>query len=294
MALWDREERKHTENKVLPLKDIVFDENIYPRQSSWWQTSYKYAEEMKAGARFPPITVGFVNGRYVLVDGKHRNDALLMNKETHTSVVVLYGYTLDELYIEAVKLNRAHGVGLTSFDKVKIIKRLEDMKYSLGDIATIVQIPLGSIEKFVAQRITLNPLGQVTVLKSPLKFMAGGTITMTDEEQDTLSVRSEISLVNQMTQIFSNPKMLRVDITFVDAIEKLYQLIQDFLKEQKILNGAGNTIEEVPKEKIYKKRGRPKKIKTESETSEPKKKGRPKGSKNKLKELDVSNVKEQA
>ena len=56
MAMWDR---KRTETKIIPIKDIFFDETIYPRQSTWWATSYKYSEEMKAGAKFPPIIVGF-------------------------------------------------------------------------------------------------------------------------------------------------------------------------------------------------------------------------------------------
>jgi len=186
-----------------------------------------------------------------------------MNKETHTSVLVLYGYTSNELYIEAIKLNRAHGVGLTSFDKVKIVKKLEDMRYELKDIAMIVQIPIETIRNFVAQRITLNPMGQEQVLKSPLKFLAGGTITMTDEEQDTLSVGSELTLVNQMTQIFSNPKMLRVDSVFLEAIEKIYVLIQEFLIVQKVLNKEGYPIEEeLPiKKKEKGKRGRPKSTK---------------------------------
>ena len=248
MPIW---ERKHTENKVLPLSSITFDESIYPRQSTWWQTSYKYSEEMKAGAKFPPITVGFIDGKYLLVDGKHRLDAYKMNNEAHISVLVLYGYTLNELYIEAIKLNRAHGVGLTSFDKVKIVKRLEDMKYELKDIAMIVQIPFETISNFVAQRITLNPMGIQQALKSPLKFMAGGTITMTDEEQDTLSVGSELSLIKQMMQIFSNPKMLRIDGVFINALEKLYVLVQEFLIEQKILNKEGFPVaEELPVKKL--------------------------------------------
>jgi len=233
MALWTR---KSSQTKILPLKDIIFDESIYPRQSSWWATSYKYAEEMKAGAKFPPITVGMLDGKHVLVDGKHRQDALTMNKETHFQANVLYGYTKDELYIEAVKLNRAHGVGLTPYDKVKIIRKLSDLKYELKDIAEIVQVPLENITQFVANRITLTPISndsssfsQGHILKSPLKHLAGTSMIVSEEEQNTLSVSSELNLVTQMKQIFSNPKLIRIDERFVKEVFELYQLLSKFL-----------------------------------------------------------------
>lgn len=244
---------KNSEQKILPLNDIVFDESIYPRQSSWWVTSYKYSEEMKAGAIFPPMCVAYLDGRYVLVDGKHRNDALILNKETHTNCEVLFGYTKEELYLEAIRRNISHGMTLSSFDKMKVIKTLQDMKFDLEKISQIVQIPFESISNFMAKRITMSAIGEPQILKSSLRHLSGSGVPVSEEDQDLLSTRSELTLVNQMIQIFSNKNFPRKDKVFLEGLLKLYELMKEFLEGQKLLTGTGN--------KYKGKKGRPKKDK---------------------------------
>ena len=57
----------------LSVNDVVWDASVYPRQK--WNTSTieRYAEAMRSGAVFPPITVE--EGTNRLLDGKHRLEA---------------------------------------------------------------------------------------------------------------------------------------------------------------------------------------------------------------------------
>jgi ParB-like chromosome segregation protein Spo0J len=222
--------------KILKLEQIIFDRDIYPRQNYWWNTAYVYSQAMKSGAIFPPITVGLVGHKYLLVDGKHRQEALKLLKETHATCEIITGKNKQQLYIEAIRRNIAHGQVLTPYDKVRIIKRLEDMKIDTVTISKIVQVPMDKITQFVARRITLTPLGQTQILKAPLMHLSAEQIPMDDFEQDTLASRSEISLLNQMIQIFSNKQFPKQDRNFLYKVKELYALLDDFLKSKETKN----------------------------------------------------------
>jgi hypothetical protein len=60
------------ETKIIELDKLVFEPTLYPRTKSDWLTAYKYSQAMAAGNVFPPILVGLLNNRYIVVDGVHR------------------------------------------------------------------------------------------------------------------------------------------------------------------------------------------------------------------------------
>jgi len=125
------------------LKDLVKDDDIYPRQKTSWKTVNAYFEALKGGAKFPPIEVQeikFVNDdgeeevRTVILDGWHRIKAYekynewvekenielqkidevdcfywkdeVLEKEEH----------LEELRIESARRNLTHGDRLSEGD----------------------------------------------------------------------------------------------------------------------------------------------------------------------------------
>ena len=62
--------------KELEVGTLVEKQDIYPRNQRDWLTSLKYADAMKAGAKFPAITVAFDNdGQPTIIDGWHRTEA---------------------------------------------------------------------------------------------------------------------------------------------------------------------------------------------------------------------------
>jgi hypothetical protein len=250
-----------TATKILPIGSIVFDKGIYPRQGFWWAQSYAYSQEMLAGAKFPMITVGYLDGKHVLIDGKHRLEAYKINKEKHISCNVIYGMTRDQMFIEAIRLNISNGVSLSTYDKVMCIKKLEDMSIDIAEISKIIQVPLDKISQFVARRMTITTVGGPQVLKSALRHLAGTGVPVNDDEQDMLSVSTEWSLVNQMIQIFSNNTFPRTDDRFIHKVRELYELMGAFLESNKIKKGGKAMEAEVKEQPAKRGRGRPRKVK---------------------------------
>lgn len=107
----------------------------------------EYAECMKNGDRFPPITVfKCKEGRrvfYTLADGFHRCLAAELNKQKTISCEILEGEARDALEY-ALKANSAHGLRRTNKDKrnaVKIaLKDEEWVEYSNNEIARLCAV----------------------------------------------------------------------------------------------------------------------------------------------------------
>ena len=114
--------------QLISIDQIVFDETIYPRCSWGWVTAYDYAQSMKAGAVFPPITVAEYGGKFILIDGKHRVEANKSNKQKHIQCEVLKGLTKQQMFLEAIKRNIINSRPLTPQDKAGIIIHLKEMK----------------------------------------------------------------------------------------------------------------------------------------------------------------------
>lgn len=217
---------------LVKVKDIVHNDKCYPRLNKDWLTAYKYAEAMKSGADFPPITVTLRKrivgkGKYLLIDGWHRLEASKKNKETHIQADVLDSMTNDQVYIEAVKRNVAHGRILTVQERANIIVRLQDMKLEMGEISRIVCIPADKLEPFVVKRVTHTVTGEFIALKAPLKHMAGIDVeSSVKDEQDIFSARAQISYLNELIRIIENGWLNLANGDVKRATKKLYGLLQ--------------------------------------------------------------------
>lgn len=91
----------------------------------------EYAEDMKAGADFPAITVyQDQDGRYWLADGFHRHGAAVKAGMTEIKAIVRHGTKRDAM-LAACSVNAKHGVRRTQADKRKaIITLLRDPEWS--------------------------------------------------------------------------------------------------------------------------------------------------------------------
>lgn len=174
--------------KTVNIKDIHFEEDLYPRSSYSWQTAYSYAQSMVQGAEFPPIKLAMLNDKMYLVDGKHRSEAKKMNKEKTIKAIIHVGWNKKKIFIESIHANITHGKGLGAYDKRKIALRLKEMSVSQKEISQIIQIPFGELENFVGSMLVSSITGEAhdpsdntefarrmagMIVKSPLKHLAG-------------------------------------------------------------------------------------------------------------------------
>jgi len=96
---------------LVNVEDLVLDHEYQSRFSLDQGAVKKYAEAMKAGAEFPPITIGKVNGAPVVIDGWHRVTAARKIGRT-TLPAILVENPEHELGWLAAEANLKHGVPL--------------------------------------------------------------------------------------------------------------------------------------------------------------------------------------
>lgn len=139
--------------KILKIEEIEIERSLYPRVESNFETIERYSKAMKVGTKFPMIVVAWFEGRYLLVDGKHRLDAYELNGEKHIGVEVLENLSKKEIYIESVKRNIIHGQPFIEEDIDKIKVSLGDLKLSEEEISEIIRVPVDEIKPVVASKL---------------------------------------------------------------------------------------------------------------------------------------------
>lgn len=133
------------EERLIKIKDIEIPENLYPRNSINAMAIEEYAEAMKRGVKFPPIVVAQKefdqNKKFILIDGRHRIEAVEMNGGDHIQAQVYKGLSDKDIYLMSIDLNSKHGIRLTRNDKLmKVIPRLEKMKVDVVKISQLTGI----------------------------------------------------------------------------------------------------------------------------------------------------------
>lgn len=219
-----------SQQKLLARNQIVEDAELYPRNHYNWFLGNKYSKAMKSGAIFPPITVAYFAGKYYLVDGKHRLEALKINKEVTVQTEVLKGLSRAKIFAEAVKRNVVHGASLSTQETVSCITKLRDLKFTDIQISKIVNIPVNRIERFVADRITNSITGEEIALKAPLKHLSG---VETSEEvlatQNVYSAKSQVHVVDQMLMLLETKAFNTRNDVVMNKLKMVHKLIKELV-----------------------------------------------------------------
>ncbi len=193
--------------KLLNLKSIKTDPELYPRNQVSYIPMIRYASAMTTGAIFPPITVTKEGRKYMLIDGAHRIAAAKLNKETHIQAEILENLSKKEIFIESIKRNNAHGLQFSAQEQAKAILKLRNLKVTKEEISELVRIPLERIEPFLAKRM-MRIVGSrgadkgVEVLKKELKHLAG-TDSMEIDQNEFIGA-SQVRMINDLINLIQN------------------------------------------------------------------------------------------
>lgn len=143
----------------LTLKEIRTDGGTQTRAAINEETVSQYAEDMQAGAYFPPIVVFYDGSFYWLADGFHRVMAATQAEKQSLEADVKHGTRRDAI-LYSVGANGKHGLRRTNEDKRRaIIALLDDeewCKWSDRKIAELCGVghPLvGDCRRFTSGRI---------------------------------------------------------------------------------------------------------------------------------------------
>ena len=106
----------------LNYEQIRIDGGTQPRVELLIEVMEEYAEQMRAGVEFPPITVFFDGKEYWLADGFHRFGAALRARPGDPIEVEVIQGTQTDAQWYSYGVNKAHGVRRTNPDKERAVR----------------------------------------------------------------------------------------------------------------------------------------------------------------------------
>ena len=143
--------------KKLNLLNIRIDGGTQARVELNQDMVKEYAEKMRDGEQFPPVTVFHDGSEYWLADGFHRYFATKANAQTSIEADVKTG-TLDDAMLYAFSANGRRGLSMSYEDNRKIImtmlKHPEWSKWSMADIAKHVGVSKMTVSRVKASMET--------------------------------------------------------------------------------------------------------------------------------------------
>jgi len=216
--------------KLLKISELLFDRKLYSRMREDWRLVSRYADAMRSGSEFPPILVGNFKGKLYVVDGWHRfmakNKVL---KEEYIEAEVKKYTTWKDMFADGVKSNIAHGRQLTYQERVRIVKKLEDMNFTLQKISKIIMIPPGKIERLKA-RIIIGPDGKPVFLKSIVAKSDASDEDKLSVDMHAFNVSSVKQLLAQIIELLESNVYPLDDKEIGELTMRLFNLLQNKLQ----------------------------------------------------------------
>lgn len=223
------------------IETILIDENLYPRNQVYWKNTQQLMGALKVGSILPPIVVGKRDGRYVILDGRHRYEAHLRLKKKKIAAMVTH-LKEDQWFAEAVRLNTTHGHGLSYQEKLSASMILQRNNYAPAEIAKIVHIPLSNLEEAIQQRGTWLSHDDIkpVVAKAPMakeakrkgrQWLENAAASGLNDEQKILSGASFERLAEELLILLGDDHLDATDKNVVRLIKAIGTAIAGWITE---------------------------------------------------------------
>ena len=209
---------------------LVLDYYLYPREQIQSYHVAGMVEALEAGAILPPIIVDRKSKR--VVDGFHRVRAHYKAFGKDGSITAILRDYEDEaaMFIEAVKLNSAHGRNLSPFDRVRCLIRAEELKMKPELVASALNMTSERLGQMKAERLAYykaKPIG----LKRTVAHLAGRELT--DEEVSYIHQAGGMNQTFYINQVIAMIEADTVDwenSSVVKALKRLHELLEKAMK----------------------------------------------------------------
>lgn len=223
--------------KNIKTSEVKFEAKFYPRDKPFWLNIHKYADCLKAGIKFPPITVAYREGKYILIDGFHRLEAYKKLNFEFIEAEIQYGLTDRDIYALAVSKNVIHGASLGVKEKTQAILKLQKFKFTSDEISLICCVSKDNIQKLVVSRVTSvfnkgTQKVEEVVLKRPVKHLIDDDAIIKDNvdlAQEEYSGSSQLSLINEVISLLEN-NYVQESKKMIDKLEYLHEQLHQYLR----------------------------------------------------------------
>lgn len=130
--------------EMIPAGDLTFDPRLPGRAQVYLDTVEAYVVAKRNGDELPPIVAARVDGRLVVIEGAHRYQSCLVNREAVVPVQLLEGLGWDDAFALALEANSRHGRPLNAPDKrTKVLQTLQHPAYtnlSTRELAELIHV----------------------------------------------------------------------------------------------------------------------------------------------------------
>lgn len=215
---------------TLPIADVVFDFEIYPRQGVDSTHVSHLMDAFSSGADIPPPIIDEKSRR--VVDGFHRLRARKrLYGDDHKCEMVLRRYQNEAaMFADAIRYNAPHGHKLSTADRARCLLIADRLKIEPDVIADAMHITIEKLGELRAERIgELRVAGQrattPVALKRTIAHMAGTPLTAAQgAANEKLSGMRPMFYVNQLTMLLETDMMPINDET-CEALRRLSKAI---------------------------------------------------------------------
>lgn len=225
-------------SEQVPLATLVVDFSLYPRNTVDEQHVSELVKALQSGATLPPLIVDRASKR--VVDGVHRKMAQTRFMGEGASVAVEFRDYADDaaLFLDAARLNAAHGRRLERQDQTRIILKLQELKVDERTIAIALHIPEPEV-KTLAVRIVYDSTGAAVPQKRGLEHLRGQKLN--DAQIEAMkSVRSaEVGrLCMELTRLLENELADYDDVRVEQRLRTLATAVTAALRQFRLLKKA--------------------------------------------------------
>jgi len=210
---------------------LVLDFDLYPRNNIDSHNVRCIYDAMKAGVRMPPALVDKKSRR--VADGFHRVRAVLLDDPDGEIEIIEKDYKSDkELFIDAMRLNAAHGARLDPCDRNHCVIIAERLSVPIDAVAGALHMPVDKLGGLRQNRTATVAGGLAIPLKRTLSHMAGRKITKAQSEcNDKLSGMNQSFYVNQVIMLIENRLLNMEDEKLMERLEQLSELLEQVLEK---------------------------------------------------------------
>jgi ParB-like nuclease domain len=168
-------------SEFVPLSQLVYDEQIYPRQDVNEQHVRTLQQAIEGGHDLPPIVVDKASNR--IIDGVHRWQATTRLGRDQILVEFRSYNSEAELFKDAVLLNSASKLPLDSYDKLKVIEIGTSLGLKELDLSAVLRTSVQHLRSLKPRFATVEEAQdgvqalRRVALKAPVRHLRDKQIT---------------------------------------------------------------------------------------------------------------------
>lgn len=204
------------ETERVKISDLTYDPELYPRLGPTetagvnWYLINRYANEMRAGAEFPPINIGIIDdksyprhGKMIINDGVHRWKAYAKLGVKVVDVKVKHYDTELDFLKAATEPNVKHGRCIPYRDKSRLLDRFREYGLEDDEISKLILVPMDKIAE-LENRILKTEKGTRYLKTSVSKALEAGQITKEQAfamRQQRIQTRTAEGMLKQLIDL---------------------------------------------------------------------------------------------